>query len=143
MATVTPPVTSNGAYTAGNVLGGLMTFPIGGAGSGTLMSLRVTSKSILTTALQAYIFSANPANSTWADKSAPAINPADIASLLAIIPLNVPVSGLGTHTLWTVGGIGTQFVASKLYVVLVTVSAATLTSTSTSDITVQLGVSDD
>lgn len=143
MATVSPPVTSNGAYTAGNVLGGLMSFPIGGAGSGTLMSLRVTSKSILTTALQAYIFSANPANSTWADKSAPAINPADIASLLAIIPLNVPVSGLGTHTLWTVGGIGTQFTAAKLYVVLVTVSAATLTSTSTSDITVQLGVSDD
>ena len=71
MATVTPAVTANGAYAAGNEIGGLMTFTIGGAGSGTLMSLRVTSKSILTTALQAYIFSANPANSTWTDKSAP------------------------------------------------------------------------
>jgi hypothetical protein len=143
MATVTPAVTSNGAYATGNEIGGLMTFTIGGAGSGTLMSLRVTSKSILTTALQAYIFSANPANSTWTDKSAPAINAADIASLLDVIPLNAPFSGLGTHTLWNIGGIGTQFVAAKLYVVLVAVSAATLTSASTSDITVQLGISDD
>jgi hypothetical protein len=143
MATVTPTVTSNGAYAAGNEIGGLMTFAIGGAGSGTLLSLRVTSKSILTTALQAYIFSANPANSTWTDKSAPAINAPDVASLLDVIPLNAPFSGLGTHTLWNIGGIGTQFVAANLYVVLVTVSAATLTSASTSDITVQIGVSDD
>jgi hypothetical protein len=34
-------------------------------------------------------------------------------------------------------------VAANLYLVLIPVSAATLTSASTSDITVQLGVSDD
>ncbi len=143
MANATPVVTSNGAYAAGNEIGGLMTFAIGGAGSGTLMSVRVTSKSILTTALKAYIFSANPTNTAWADKSSPAINPADIASLLAVIPLNGPDSGLGAHTIWNIGGIGEQFVGANLYVVLVAVSAATLTSASTSDITVQLGVSDD
>jgi hypothetical protein len=143
MATATPAVTSNGAYAAGNEIGGLMTFPIGGAGSGTLMSLRVTSKSVLTTALKAYVFSANPSNTTWADKTAPAINAADIASLLTVVTLNVADSGLGTHTLWNLGAIGEQFVAANLYVVLVCVSAATLTSASTSDITVQLGISDD
>ncbi len=143
MATATPVVTSNGAYAAGNEIGGLMTFPIGGAGSGTLLSVRVTSRSVLTTALKAYIFTTNPSNSTWTDKSAIAINAADIASLLAIVTLNAPDSGLGTHTLWNVGAIGEQFVAANLYVVLVVVSAATLTSASTSDITVQLGVSDD
>lgn len=143
MATVTPAVTSNGAYAAGDEIGGLMTFAIGGAGSGTLMSMRVTSKSVLTTALKAYVFSANPSNTTWTDNTAPAINAADIASLLAVIPLNAPDSGLGTHTLWELAGIGAQFVAANLYVVLVAVSAATLTSSSVSDITVQLGVSDD
>jgi hypothetical protein len=143
MATATPVVTSNGAYAAGNEIGGLMTFPIGGAGSGTLMSVRVTSRSVLTTALKAYIFTTNPSNSTWTDKSATAINAADIASLLAIVTLNAPDRGLGTVTLWNAGAIGEQFVAANLYVVLVVVSAATLTSASTSDITVQLGVSDD
>jgi hypothetical protein len=143
MASATPVVTSNGAYAAGNEIGGLMTFPIGGAGSGTLLSVRVTSRSVLTTALKAYIFTTNPSNSTWTDKSATAINTADIASLLAIVTLNAPDNGLGTHTLWNAGAIGEQFVAANLYVVLVVVSAATLTSASVSDITVQLGVSDD
>ncbi len=45
--------------------------------------------------------------------------------------------------LWNVGAIGEQFVAANLYVVLVVVPAATLTSASVSDITVQVGVSDD
>jgi len=143
MVTATPAVTSNGAYAAGNEIGGLLTFAIGGAGSGTLMSMRVTSRSVLATALKAYIFSANPSNTTWTDKTAPAINAADIASLLAVIPLNAPDNGLGSHTLWELSGIATQFVAANLYVVLVTVSAATLTSSTTSDITVQLGISDD
>jgi hypothetical protein len=143
MATATPTVTSNGTYAAGNEIGGLMTFAIGGAGSGTLMSMRVTSKSVLTTALKAYIFSANPSNTTWTDKTAPAINAADIASPLAVIPLNAPDNGLGTHTLWELSGIAAQFVAANLYAVLVTVSAVTLTSGTTSDITVQLGISDD
>jgi hypothetical protein len=143
MATATPVVTSNGAYAAGNEIGGLMTFPVGGAGSGTLLSVRVTSRSVLTTALKAYIFTTNPSHSTWTDKSATAINAADIASLLAIVTLNAPDSGLGTVTLWNAGAIGEQFVAANLYVVLVVVSAATLTSASVSDITVQVGVSDD
>jgi hypothetical protein len=143
MVTVTPAVTSNGAYAAGNEIGGVLTFAIGGAGSGTLMSMRVTSRSVLATALKAYIFSANPSNTTWTDKTAPAINAADIASLLAVIPLNAPDNGLGTHTLWELSGIAAQFIAANLYAVLVTVSAATLTSGTTSDITVQLGVSDD
>ncbi|MGH6839475.1 MAG: hypothetical protein ACREDT_11875, partial [Methylocella sp.] len=143
MATATPAVTSNGAYAAGNEIGGLLTFAIGGAGSGTLMSMRVTSKSILATALKAYIFSANPTNTTWRDKTAPTIAAADIASLLAVVPLNSPDSGLGTHTIWNAGAIGEQFVAANLYVVLICGAAATLTSASTSDITVQLGVSDD
>jgi hypothetical protein len=143
MATVTPVVTSNGAYAAGNEIGGLMTFAIGGAGSGTLLSLRVTSRTILTTALKAYVFTANPSTSTWTDNATPAINAADIIKLLAMVPLSAPDSGLGTHTIWSAGAIGEQFVAANLYVILVAVSAATLTSSSTSDITVQLGVSDD
>lgn len=143
MATATPTVTSNGTYAAGNIVGGLITFAVGGAGSGTLMSLRVTSKSVIPTVLKAYVFWANPTNTTWTNNSAPAINTADIASLLTEIPLNAADNGLGTMTVWSSSGIGAQFVAATLYLILVTVASITLTSSSTSDITVQLGISDD
>lgn len=138
MTVVTPAVTL-AAYTAGLEIGGLMTFAVGGAGTGgTLMSVRVTSKAVQTTALTAFIFTTNPSNSTWADRTAPAINAADVASLLCAVPLTSAYSGLGTHTVWNVGNIGAQFLGASLYVVLVTVSATSLNSTS--DITVSLGL---
>ncbi len=118
-----------------------MNFPVGGAGSGTLKSMRVTSRSVLTTALKAYIFSANPSHTTWTNKTAPAINAADSASLLDVVPL-FPSSDLGIHTLWSALS-GAQFVGANLYVILVALSAATLTSSSTSDFPVQLGIADD
>ena len=142
-AIITPIVTSNGAYSAGNEIGGKMTFPVGGVGSGTLMSVTVTSKSVLTTALEAYVFSADPTNTTWTDRTAPAINKSDIASLLVPLSLSVPYSRLGTGTVWSIGGLGTQFVAANLYVILVAVSSATLTSASTADITVRLSIAVD
>ncbi len=138
----TPAVTSNGAYVAGRQVGPLIVFARSSNG-GTLMSARVTSRSILTTTLKLYIFTTNPTNSTWGNNVAPAINAADIPFLLCAIPLIAPDSGLGTHTIWNTGGLGTQFTGSTLYGVLVTVSAATLTSTSTSDITVEIGISED
>ncbi|MDQ6704013.1 MAG: hypothetical protein M3Z96_13480 [Pseudomonadota bacterium] len=129
------------AYTAGNEVGGLMTFAIGGAGSGLLQSVRVTSKSVQTNALRLFLFTTNPSGSTWTDKTAPAIVAADIASLLCVVPLNTPFSDLGTMTLWSTGAIEQQFVAANLYGVLVTVTA--MTPASTSDFTVQIGVRDD
>lgn len=137
---VTPVVTSNGVYSAGNEIGGLMTFAIGGNGGGRLNLVRVTSKTILTTALKLYLFTANPGASTWADKTAPSINPADIASLLCVIPLPTADSALGTCTLWDALNIVAEFSGLTLYGVLVAVSPATLTSASTADITVSLGV---
>jgi hypothetical protein len=137
---ITPVVTSNGVYAAGNIIGGLMTFPTGGIGSGTLMSLSATSRSVLSTALKAYVFIANPAASTWTDRTAPAINVADIASLLGIFTLSGQDSGLGTCTVWNLPGIGVQFAAANLYVIAVPVAGVTLTSASTSDFTMRLGV---
>lgn len=147
MTVVTPAVTSNGAYALGNEIGPLMTFPVGGNGTGgELKHVRVTSKSVLATNLTAYVFATNPSASTWTDKTAPAINTADIAGLLCPIPLMAAYSGLGTHTVWLSSNIGVQFSAANLYVVLVIAPssqggvASTLTSGSTSDFTVELGM---
>jgi hypothetical protein len=135
------PSTTVGAYTAGQEVGGLMTFPIGGAGSGLLESIRVTSKSVQTTSLKLYIFDTNPTNSTWSDKTTPAINAADVSFLRGVFSLSSPDSGLGTHTIWNLEGIACSFIGASLYGVLVCVGTPTFASAS--DITVKLGVVDD
>lgn len=137
---VTPTITA-GAYTAGFEVGGLMTFAVGGAGSGVLQSIKVTCKSVQTTALYLNIFDTNPSNSTWTDHAAPAINAADVFSLIGAYPLTSPYSGLGTHTVWTLDGIGASFVGANLYGVLVAVSTPTFASTT--GITVKLGIIND
>jgi hypothetical protein len=136
---VTPAITA-GAYTAGQEVGGLMTFPVGGA-SGILESIRVTCASVQTTTLKLYIFDANPTNSTWTDHSTPAINAADIPFLRGVFTLASPDSGLGTHTIWNMEGIAASFVAATLYGVMIVVGTPTFASTS--GITVKLGIIDD
>jgi hypothetical protein len=135
------PSTTVGAYTAGQEVGGLMTFAIGGAGSGLLESIRVTCKSVQATSLKLYIFDTNPTNSTWSDKTTPAINAADVSFLRGVFLLSSPDSGLGTHTIWNLEGIACSFIGASLYGVLVCVGTPTFASAS--DITVKLGVVDD
>jgi hypothetical protein len=137
---VTPGVTA-GAYTAGQEAGGLMAFAVGGAGSGILESIRVTCKSIQTTALKLYIFDTNPTNTTWTDKSTASINALDIPFLRGVFVLSGADSGLGTHTIWNLEAIGCSFVGANLYGVLVVVGTPTFASTT--DITVKLGIVDD
>jgi len=135
------PAVTNGAYLANKEVGPLMSFAIGGAGSGTLMSISVTCKTVQVNSFILYVFPSNPSSTTWTDNSTPAINAADVSKCLGAFTLNAPASGLGTHTVWNLNGIGAQFVGATLYGVLVTSAGITLNSTS--DIVVTLGVSDD
>lgn len=133
MTAVTPTVTAS-AYSAGNVVGGLLTFTnmLDTSLSGILHSVRVVCKSVQTTQLKLYIFNANPTGSTFTDKSAPSIAAADFDKLIGRWTLDSPDSGLGTHTVWNLENVGKIVTASAstLYGVLVTVSAMTPTSSS-------------
>ncbi len=138
-----PTVTAASAYAIGNEVGGLLTFTnVVNAGplSGVLQSIEVMAKSVQTTGLKLYLFSTNPTNSTWTDKSAPAINAADIPFLMGEYSLVTPDSGLGTHTVWNLDGIGKAFVAAAMTIYGVLVCTGTPTWGSTSDVTVKLGV---
>ena len=121
--TVTPSVTSSSAYTAGNEVGGLMTFANawGSANSGLIVSVHIICNTIQTGGLKLYLFSANPTNSTWADKTTPAINAADLAFLVGVYNLSSD-NGLGTMTIWNIEGISKAVKCSttSLYGVLVT-----------------------
>jgi hypothetical protein len=141
---VTPTITAT-TYTALlPEIGGLMTFAIGGSGSGVLESIRVTSKTKQTTALSLFLFDTNPTNSTWTDHALPAINAADVGFVMGSFNLGAPTNALGTHALWNLSGIGFSFVGANLYGILMNTSGSTtVTFGSTTDVTVKIGIIDD
>jgi hypothetical protein len=142
---VTPTLTASSAYTAGNCVGGLMTFSsiLLAAGSGVLQTLVLQCKSTQTATFKFYLYSANPSSSTFTNKSAPSINSADIAKLIGFWTLSTPDSGQGTHTIYVVDGVGhaLNVGATTLYGVLVTTGTPTFASTS--DINMVLAVLED
>ena len=141
---VTPAI-STSAYSAGNVVGGLLAFTnaVDAAQSGLLENATLNILSVQTAAFTLYLFSANPSASTFNDKAAPNIAAADVPKLIDAISLATPLSGLGTHTLYAADSIGRAVVlaATTLYAVLITTGTPTFASAS--DVTVSLGIIED
>ena len=143
--TLNPTVTASSAYSSGNEVGPLLSFSSAfrAANSGVLESIAISVKSTQSNAYKLYVFSANPSNSTWSDKTTPAINAADKGLLLGVYSLANYDNGMGTSTVYNLDGIGKQITSSSttLYAVLVTTSAVTFASTS--DVFVSVGVLQD
>ena len=129
---VSPTVTA-GAYTAGNVVGGLITFPNAflTANTGVLQSVRLTSKSVQTAEFDITFFSSLPAT-VFTDKTAPSIVAADVLLTQPPIMLTNNFSGLGTHTVYGADGIGRAVneVGSSAYALITTAGTPTFASTS-------------
>ena len=143
--TVTPTVTASSAYTAAYQVGGLLTFAnaFDAANSGVLESIFVGSKSVQTTGYKLYLFGSQPTATTWTDKTAPAINAADLPYLLGEWTLGASDSGLGTHTINQLDGIGASITGSSSTLYGVLVCANTPTYTSTSDVSVSIRIMKD
>jgi hypothetical protein len=137
--------TSGSAYTAGQVVGGLLSWAsiFGTAQTGVLESIVLTCKSNQTAGFKLYLFTANPTSSTWTDKSSPAINSADISKVIGPFYLSGYDSGLGTGTFYTISGIGQSLTSATagLYGVLVTTGTPTFTTTT--DLYLTVGVLQD
>lgn len=140
VTSLTPTVTA-GAYTAGNVVGGLLTFPsvFGAPLTGLLTDILVTSKTVQTTVYKLYLFSAQPAT-TFTDKTAPAIGAADIPLLLGVFTLGAADSGLGTETTNQTDNINAIIRGTTQNLYGVMVCSTTPTYGSTSDLTVSVRV---
>lgn len=138
-ACATLVVTASSAYTANNEVGGLIslkpTFRATGSGvpdsGGIVQSIRLDFKDAQTATFKAYQFSANPSASTWTDKTAPAINAADVFKVKGPITLSTADSGLGTHTVYQADAVARAHVASGAtdYWVLVTTGTPTFATT--------------
>lgn len=151
---VTPTVTPSSTYSAGNEVGGLLTFISAGVSptyAGVLESVSMTVNTVQTGEFDLYLCTRNPTNSTWADKSTPSINTADKASCsIGPVKLTSVSSGLGTHSVYNATGLATIFglpnqtsnpnLPSNLYGILVTPSQPSAQFGSASDITVTLGI---
>lgn len=140
---VTPTVTAS-AYTAGNVIGGILTFAnilAAGSNNGVLQSITAKFKSAAVTgSLEIAIFKASPSNGAYADKTAPTWNAADMANLLGIYTLTNPNSKLGTMTIYNLDGIGKAVVGSSQSLYVVPIVDGTPTPASTSDFSLELAV---
>lgn len=146
---VTPTVTA-GAYTAGNVLGGIMTFANALIGTPTasptkwsaiLESICVKFKAAAVTGeIDVAIFTASPSGGTYTDKTAPTANSADQAKLVGIFSLPTPMSTLGTMTCYNLDGIGAAIDGASTSLFVVVTVKGTPTPASTSDVIVELGV---
>lgn len=141
---VTPAVTAN-SYTAGFVVGGVLTFvnALPTSLNGILQSIALKFKgSVQTGEYDLVIFSANPASGTYADHGAPTYNAADNAAILGVYPLTANSSPLGTHTVYNLDGIGKQIngASTSLFGVLIAKAATTNNLASTSDVEVDLGL---
>jgi hypothetical protein len=131
---ISPTVTA-GAYVAGNVVGGLITFPNAflTADAGVLQSVRLTIKSTQTAEFDIVFFSALP-STTFADHAAPAIAAADVALVQPVIKLTNNFSALGTDTVYGADNIGRGIkmdgAGSTAFAVITTPNTPTLASTS-------------
>ncbi|MBR0693671.1 hypothetical protein [Bradyrhizobium lablabi] len=140
---VVPTVTA-GAYTAGFVIGGVMTFANilpPGSFNGLLESITLKFKATAqTTEFDVAIFSTAPGG-TFADHGAPAIAAGDSALLLGIFQLTANQSQLGTHTLYMLDGIGKQIVGTSTSLFAVVISKAVpVAPASASDMSLKLGM---
>lgn len=142
---VTPTVTAS-SYTAGFVVGGIMTFSSALTPTqfnGILQSICLTFKgSVQSTEFDLCLFNTSPSNGTYTDHTTPTWSASDNQYLLGVYPLLLNYSPLGTQTVYTLDGVGKQITGATtaLYGVLVSKSASTNNYASTSDVSVRLGL---
>ncbi len=131
---IVPAITASSAYAAGNIVGGLLTFPNmvqAKALSGVLESIAIKVKSTQSAGFVLDLFKAQP-SSTFTDKTASAIAAADSFLRIGTYSLTNNDSGLGANsTLYTLDNIGKAITLSgtSLYGVLRTTGTPTFPTT--------------
>lgn len=132
--TVTPTVTS-GAYSAGEIMGGLMSFPTGrGIGAAVIVNeISVMIKAAVTPSLNFVLLTADPTSTTKTDNAAYSLNAADAFKVRKTIPVTT-LYDHGTPNEYSSGGINIVVTprgdSDILYGLLIDGTGVTLTSTS-------------
>ncbi len=136
-------VTASSAYTAGNAVGGKITYAnavrVAGQG-GVIQSAVLRDKAGQSAAYDLFLFDADPSSTTVTDKSAVAVNTADLAKVIGVIPISgIALGAASTMGAITASGLGLSFkLTSGTTVYGILVTRGTPTYASTSDVSVDL-----
>lgn len=129
--TVTPTVT-NGAYSAGDIMGALMSFPTGTTGAVIVNEISVMIKAAVAPTLNFVLLTADPTSTTKTDNAAYSLNAADAFKVRKTIPVTT-LYDHGTPNEYSSGGINLVVTPGNssdiLYGLLIDGTGVTLTST--------------
>lgn len=132
---VTPTVT-NGAYSAGDIVGGLIEVAAARVANGkvTLQSVQISLKAAVTPSLKVIILSADPTDgpTTTTDNAAYSLNAADVFKVQAVVT-GFALTDHGTPNTYEIHSLNrilTCDASSKFYALIVDATGITLTSTS-------------
>jgi hypothetical protein len=131
--TVQPTVT-NGAYSAGDIVGGLLEVAAARVANGkvTLQSVQVALKAAVVSTLSVIIFTADPSSTTKTDNSAYSLNAADVFKVATVVT-GFALTDHGTPNTYAVHSLNRIIscdAASKFYALIIDGTGFTLTSTS-------------
>lgn len=130
--TVTPTVT-NGAYSAGDIMGALMSFRVGVNNAVIVNEIVVMIKAAVTPTLNFVLFTADPSATTQTDNAAYSLNAGDAFKVRKTIPVTT-LYDHGTPNEYSSGQINLVVAPTsgtdKLYGLLIDGTGVTLTSTS-------------
>jgi len=127
---VTPTVTA-GAYSAGDIVGGLLTFTVGADKHVLLNDIVFTIKPAITPALTIHLFDADPTSTTKTDNAAYSLNAADAFKLIDSLAVSATVTDHGTPNSYAIRGINKIFrpVGGAFYGLLVDGTGVTFVAT--------------
>lgn len=137
-AAVQPTVTA-GAYSAGDIVGGLLTFNVGDGANSVVMitNVEVAVKAAVTSTLKLVLFSADPTATTKTDNAAYSLAAADVFKVASVIDFansGALATDHGTPNSYSVTGLNivcaTDRGTSVIYGLLIDGTGWTLTSTS-------------
>lgn len=143
---ITPTVTSGSAYSAGQLIGGLLTVTGGVRGSGLtglLQKVIMNTKSAQNSQVDLIVFKSNPSSTTFTDKTTYNLNVADFDKVIGIIHISdwtshgTPSTGQGSTLALPVKATG----SALLYACMV--ARGTPTFGSTSDVSLSLQIIQD
>jgi hypothetical protein len=135
---VVPAVTA-GAYSAGDIVGGLLTFQVGEGNNSMVVvtGVEVAIKAAVTSALTLVLFDSDPTATTKTDNAAYSLAAADAFRVISVINFTTASALLtdhGTPNTYSVNGIsivcGTDRETKAVYGLLIDGTGWTLTSTS-------------
>lgn len=142
---VQAPAVTAGAYSAGDIVGGLLTFNVAESLNApvAITGIDVAIKAAVTSALKLVLFNADPTSTTKTDNAAYSLSATDVFKVITVVDFTTSAALLtdhGTPNTYSLNGLSIVCApvggVSSIYALLIDGTGFTLTSTS--DIQVRL-----